>query len=116
MNVFEMTQATLIEEGFPQVAAALAALGPNRAGDPPLGDLGWLPYADRFALARAANTAHCELGTVGWTFEGDPAALSDAMFDRGGWRRDDHGPNVAAAQQAWIAAGGSWHPARGARA
>ncbi len=116
MDVFEMTQATLIEEGFPQVAAALAALGPNRAGDPPLGYLGWLPYADRFALACAANTAHCELGTAGWTFEGDPAALSDAMFDRGGWRREASGPQVARAQQAWVTAGGSWHPARGARA
>lgn len=86
LSAHDRTLACLAEVN-PRVYAALAAAGPNNAGDPPLGALGWLPPDDLADLARAAMMAH---GTTrpGWDWT-DPHTLARYLADAGSWRRHD---------------------------
>lgn len=81
---YEMTMAALSEVN-PRVAATLEVIGPNRAGDPMIGLLGFMSGNDCTDLARAANLAHTQAGTDGWERMADrDRAVHIQMF--GGWR------------------------------
>lgn len=62
MNAHDLTVAALAEVS-PRVHAAVVAAGPNRAGDSPLGALGFMLDDDLVVLARAACLAHARAET-----------------------------------------------------
>lgn len=91
MTPYEITHAALLEGGHPAAAAALAAAGPTRAGDPPCGFLGFMREEDRVALARAAILAHTSAGTSGWCWTRDrEQELADHIHTHGSWRHTRH--------------------------
>ena len=101
MTVYEMTHAAVMEAGYPDVAAALAAVGPNRAGDPSLGDFGWLPPIQREVLAKAAMMAHQRAGSSGWCWT-DSSELSIHMRDFGSWKSESRNEIVDRGYRAWL--------------
>lgn len=78
----------LLAEVNPPVAAALGRAGANRAGDPLVGLLGWMPAPDRLDLARAAFLARDpeDARRRGVHYEGSPFALARAIVE-GAWLR-----------------------------
>ena len=84
VTTHDMTLAALSEVN-PRAAAALRVMGPNRAGDPMVGLLGFMSGNDCIDLARAADLAHTRAGTDGWERMADrDRAVHIQMF--GGWR------------------------------
>lgn len=89
LSVHEMTLYLLSEVNAP-VRAALEELGPNRAGMPPIGMLGFMEFEDCHDLAKAADLAHMRNGTELWPHVGQAERVEDlarAMQDHGSWRR-----------------------------
>lgn len=81
-----------LAETNPRAYAALAAAGPNRAGDPPVGALGFMAPDDCLDLCRAADLAHRALGhdldtEHHWPWhEAGPDALARLIARDGSWR------------------------------
>ena len=85
-TTFDMT-LTALGEVNPLVRFVLAVIGPNRAGDPMLGLLGFMDYDDRLDLVRAADLAHRRAGTDGWRDEGQTVEqMAEFISSAGGWR------------------------------
>lgn len=103
MTPHEMTRMALMEGGHLRIVAALDAIGPNGAGDPPIGALGFMAPGDCEALCRAADLAHRHAATDGW----EPMSIqARARFiaRSGSWLRHFHRPEFLAARMAYKAA------------
>lgn len=83
MTPHEMALAALAEVA-PAVGTALGVLGPNRAGDPPIGLLGWLPCDELVIACRAVDLAHRRAGTPGWAHD-DIEAFARRVKNREFW-------------------------------
>ena len=85
-TTFDMTLAALSEVN-PRAAAALRVIGPNRAGDPMIGLLGFMSPGDCLALVKAADLAHKRAGTDGWRDDEWPLEqVARYVSECGGWR------------------------------
>lgn len=105
MNVHEMTVAALMEGGQPAVAAALQAVGPTRAGDPPVGLFGWLDREERVALGKAMMLSHDAAGNeVG---SESPEEFASWVRSEGSWRSEMMREQVVKAFAAYTDAGGT---------
>lgn len=106
MTAHELTLMALAETNRP-VHAALEAAGCNRAAQPCIGYLGWLPEDDLVDLARAALMAHQAVGTE---FNAEtPEQLAGHMRDEGSWihpRDDRENERIRATVVAFVAAKG----------
>lgn len=86
MSAYDLTVMAL-SETHPAARAALEALGPNSAGDPPIGLLGFMYQHDRVGLCRAADMAHRHGGDAEWRTDGlTPDELADYIYESGSWR------------------------------
>lgn len=92
----------LLAEVNPAVAAAVAAVGSNWAGDALPGLLGWLDKGDRLDLCRAVVLAAPDAVAK---YAQEPEEMAEEIFACGGWQRSDRDVDrVQAGVLAWIAA------------
>ena len=83
---FDMTLMALSEVN-PRAAAALRVLGPNSAGDPMIGLLGFMSPGDCIDLVKAADLAHRRLGSEGWREDGwTVEEVARYIAECGAWR------------------------------